>query len=137
MLFLAHINEKDDTQVTTDYDENGEEILTRIFATVAIGQYQISPVEHEKNFTVDGKEKKKTYYAMDERTRVQGQSAWRFDIPLGIQVFDALTVGFQIGAIQKGTIIDLREENWDNMQQDYDQQRGHFAYLKKHANVIK
>lgn len=136
MLFLAHINDKDDTQAETHYHENGTATLSRIFCTAAVMQYQVQPIERCRVQTVDaeGNKVEKPVYTMDEATRVQGQGTFYFVLPLNIKILDALTVGYQIGAIAKSTIVDLREDNWDQIKSDYEHKKGHFNYMRK---VIK
>ncbi len=134
MLFLAHINDLGDTQVVTDYDDDGTKKLSRIFCTVAVTQYQIEPIEQKRAVMIKGKMKEKTVYAMDAATKVQGQGRYHFTLPLDIKILDALSVGYQTGAIAKTTIVDLREDNWDQIKADYAQKSGHFNYMRK---VIK
>ena len=134
MLFLAHINDLGDTQVVTDYDDDGTKKLSRIFCTVAVTQYQIEPIEQKRAVMIKGKMKEKTLYAMDAATKVQGQGRYHFTLPLDIKILDALSIGYQTGAIAKTTIVDLREDNWDQIKADYAQKSGHFNYMRK---VIK
>lgn len=134
MLFLAHINDLGDTQVVTDYDDDGTKKLSRIFCTVAVTQYQIEPIEQKREVMIKGKMKEKTVYAMDAATKVQGQGRYHFTLPLDIKILDALSIGYQTGAIAKTTIVDLREDNWDQIKADYAQKSGHFNYMRK---VIK
>ena len=134
MLFLAHINDLGDTQVVTDYDDDGTKKLSRIFCTVAVTQYQIEPIEQKREVMIKGKMKEKTLYAMDAATKVQGQGRYHFTLPLDIKILDALSIGYQTGAIAKTTIVDLREDNWDQIKADYAQKSGHFNYMRK---VIK
>ena len=128
MLFMAHINDKDDTRVTTALDANGKKQLSRIFCTVAVTQYQVDPIKQKQATPVDGRYPE-TIYAMDQGVAVEGQGSYLFRLPLGIHILDALTVGYHIGAIPKTKFVDLREDNWDQIKNDYTQQAGDFSYL--------
>lgn len=136
MLFLAHINDKGDTEVATKYDDDNNPTLSRIFCTVAVTQYQIDPVRIKREGLSEKENEKHPLYAMDQASSVQGQGSYHFDLPLNIAVLDALTIGFQTGALKRGTIIDLREDNWDNIKNDYEQKKGYFAYMKKQEHTI-
>jgi len=136
MMFMARINDKNDCQHITGYNEDGSAIKMRAFFTLAVEQFRPLFIDTVKSIEIKGKSKNKCVADFNSASRVHGRCDSYFDIDLPYTILEDIVIAVQAGYIPKTTIIDLREDNWGKIQEEYEEKRGLFAFRKKLEHSI-
>lgn len=120
MLFMAHISDKGETQYTAGYNNDGSEQLRYHFHTVAVCDYFAVLQEKQRDFVINGENVTKKFMCDESQTDVLTAQSTHYYLPFSYKILDTISSATHAGFIPKESIIDLRVENWSNIEREYE-----------------